>query len=135
MTSYMEFLQIISIGLLRYFQVYAKIKEDDNKDKQVVIHLSNEIDMELKRRFPYLKETIDSVTLFETPYEVTCFDMNIKPDEILSFGNEYIELLVKFISLKKSVDYSYHVLELNVIPFDGLTITHGMIVGYFAPFY
>lgn len=130
-----EFLEIISVGLLKYYKAYKHIEENDfQKDTRIVYQLATEIDVELKHRFPSLSEHIIGITLFEIPYETFC-DRNIDDIKGVSFGTEYIELLIKFISIKPYVKSSYPLLSIDIVPFDGLLITHGMAMNYFNSFY
>ena len=130
-----EFLEILSVGLLKYYKAYKHIEENDfQKDSRIIYQLATEIDVELKHRFPSLSEHIIGITLFEFPYETFC-DRNIDDIKGVSFGTEYIELLIKFISIKPYVKSSYPLLSIDIVPFDGLLITHGMVMNYFNSFY
>ena len=131
---YRELIDILSVGLLKYYKTYVHIyKENFDFEVEIVRNLSNMIHNELKIRFPYMKEHIHSITLFEIPYEVECVEV----DDLHSthFGTEYIELLVKFIHMMNRINNDYNILSINVLPIDGFDITHGMIMEYFSSVY
>ena len=133
---YREFIEILCVGLLKYYKAYThKVDDDLQKDSYVVNQLANEMIQELDEQFPLSKNTLHSISLFEMPFEVY-----VEYDEIddlygISFGTEYIELLVKFIQVMDHVPNPFIILSVNPISFDGLTIRHGMIIQYFDMYY
>jgi hypothetical protein len=131
-----EFIEILSVGLLHYYKTYRGITlADTPRETKAVYELSNMIIDEIKTRFAYMGEHIESISLFEFPYEVSSSD-GIPDLESIKFGTEYVELLVKFIqSMNYRVPNAYIILSINMLPFDGLTITHGMITSYFNHIY
>lgn len=130
-----EYIEILCVGLLRYYKTYRHIDDDFNKEQRIIIQFANDIIKELHRLFPYMNDLLlDGITLFEIPYEIHC-DRNIDDLNGVDFGYEYMELLVKFILMKQHLPKDYIVLSIDVVPFDGLNITHGMILNYFDEFY
>lgn len=135
MLPYREYIEILCVGLLQYYKTFKHITDDDfHKEERIIMQFANEMIDELNTRFPYSKGSIHSIGLFEIPYEV--ISTEIDDLQGVAFGTEYIQLLVKFISMMNwKVPNAYTILSINVVPFDGLTITHGMIIHYFDIFY
>jgi hypothetical protein len=130
-----EYIEILAVGLLKYYKTYKHIGDDFNKEQRIIMQLADDIIEELHRLFPYMHDLLlDGITLFEIPYEIHC-DRNIDDLNGVDFGYEYIELLVTFISMKRHLPDNYIILSIDVNPLDGLNITHGTILNYFNNIY
>ena len=112
--------------LVCYYYAYRLI-DHPNHVQETIEYVADIISNNLKWQFPYI-DTIDSISIFDFPYTKTYLMNND-----VCFETIQSELIHYAYKQHHIINYNDIILFINVVPFDGLDITHRDIIRILDP--